>query len=215
MLTSVCLPSWLNYAAYIVIFINFIFFYQLSCTKVTETTHSISLRKEHSNSIFFWYLFTFILIYGLQIKNGKAMRKEKATITFNIVVLFYCDLLCAIFHYNTSPISLQLLLEISSLIHFLVSQVLNLESAIDFSLSTKYLISFYILQFSLHRLAHICPSLSTVIAQLSYYNSLLKSLPDFGLFPFWVTTRSPFLKTSSRACHICVLKTSLGSSLVA
>ena len=105
--------------------------------------------------LFFWYLFTFILIYGLQIKNGKAMRKEKATITFNIVVLFYCDLLCAIFHYNTSPMSLQLLLTISSLIHFLVSQVLNLESAIDFSLSTKYLISFYILQFSLHRLAHI------------------------------------------------------------
>ena len=83
------------------------------------------------------------------------MRKEKATITFNIVVLFYCDLLCAIFRYNTSPISLQLLLAISSLIHFLVSQVLNLESAIDFSLSTKYLISFYILQFSLYRLAHI------------------------------------------------------------
>ena len=83
------------------------------------------------------------------------MRKEKATITFNIVVLFYCDLLCAIFRYNTSPISLQLLLAISSLIHFLVSQVLNLESAIDFSLSTKYLISFYILQFSLYRLTHI------------------------------------------------------------
>ena len=99
--------------------------------------------------------------------------------------MFYCDLLCSVFHYNTSPICLQHLLKIFSLINFLVSQVLNLESAIDFSLSTKYLISFYILQFSLHRLAHICPFLSTVIAQLSYYNSLLKSLPDFDLFPFW------------------------------
>lgn len=193
MLTSVCLPSWLNYAVYIVISINFISYYQLSCIKVTETAHSISLRKEHSNSVFFGSLFTFILIYCLQIKNFKAMRKEKATIIFNII-LFYCDLLCSVFHYNTSPISLQHLLKIFSLINFLVSQVLNLESAIDFSLSTKYLISFYILQFSLHRLAHICPFLSTVIAQLSYYNSLLKSLPDFDLFPFWVTTRSTFLK---------------------